>query len=744
MRKQAWLLCVTVLALAAPGLAQGVRYNGEVRNNSGLAVPYASVYICTLAATGTPCSPTANIYSDPSLTQALANPIQTDPYGRYGFWIAPGSYTEQVSGFGIATFTRPFSSLSSAKQVYNVKDYGAAGDGSTSDTAAVQAAITAANGGIVYFPSGTYLVGSLSLPSGTTLQGEGSQVAELKWTGTTGTLLSNGGSANNITVTGLTLDGNNTAATGIGFSGGTTFHKIRMNVIQNFSGSGGTCLKWDFVLDSAIDNNQFQGCYNALVFSNSSNNDSVKENWIYAGNVNPISVSDSGQVVLARNLIQSNTGPIASYVKNGQDVVFDADWVENNGDGTANSRAFVFQTDSGSYSLENSIKHCYISGGTNGANGTALGFTGSGGHLFPTLENNYWIGYSGFQTGASASMSMVCVNDNNTLGGSVCNVALGGSIATAGTGGVTFSPAGATRVYTVFGGAPGNYQGYFVVYDVTDSAVILDFVGSNWYTNNYPFDAGSGWVRGGAFLSDTANAAGTGQVRLASGDAINFRNNANSADVNGVSKDSSDVVHLGGTAGASVATLTDTLLSTAGFVTNTAGGLLGTSTLTGAGFGSQTANYFLAAPNGSTGNPSFRAIVAADLVAYNTPSASTNSSISATTMATAPSGGTAVYRFTWYLDVTVAGSGCTTNTIIAPTLYWTDPNASSQTSNGNSFSIGTAPAVGSWWGTVNAYEITTLAAKANTTVQYAVSYTPGSGCSPAPQIQIYPILERVM
>lgn len=48
-------------------------------------------------------------------------------------------------------------------QVLNVKAFGAKGDGVTDDTAAVQAAINAANaanGGVIYFPSGIYLIGS--------------------------------------------------------------------------------------------------------------------------------------------------------------------------------------------------------------------------------------------------------------------------------------------------------------------------------------------------------------------------------------------------------------------------------------------------------------------------------------------------------------------------------------------------------------------------------------------------------
>lgn len=44
---------------------------------------------------------------------------------------------------------------------YNVKDYGAAGDGITNDTAAIQAAINVAvagGGGVIYVPPGTYIV----------------------------------------------------------------------------------------------------------------------------------------------------------------------------------------------------------------------------------------------------------------------------------------------------------------------------------------------------------------------------------------------------------------------------------------------------------------------------------------------------------------------------------------------------------------------------------------------------------
>lgn len=52
-------------------------------------------------------------------------------------------------------------SLNALKNNYfNVKNFGALGDGTTNDYTAINAAITAASGGTLYFPPGTYLVGT--------------------------------------------------------------------------------------------------------------------------------------------------------------------------------------------------------------------------------------------------------------------------------------------------------------------------------------------------------------------------------------------------------------------------------------------------------------------------------------------------------------------------------------------------------------------------------------------------------
>jgi hypothetical protein len=76
---------------------------------------------------------------------------------------------------------------------YNVKAYGAKGDGSTDDRAAIQAAINAAasSGGVVYFPAGTYYLSSgLSTTSNkVTFLGANSSAVVLKMMSATGDTL---------------------------------------------------------------------------------------------------------------------------------------------------------------------------------------------------------------------------------------------------------------------------------------------------------------------------------------------------------------------------------------------------------------------------------------------------------------------------------------------------------------------------------------------------------------------------
>lgn len=66
--------------------------------------------------------------------------------------------------------------------VFNVIEYGATGDGTTNDTAAIQAAIDAAevNGGVVFFPRGSYKVTKITVAAANVeLVGEGAQLSQI-------------------------------------------------------------------------------------------------------------------------------------------------------------------------------------------------------------------------------------------------------------------------------------------------------------------------------------------------------------------------------------------------------------------------------------------------------------------------------------------------------------------------------------------------------------------------------------
>ncbi len=154
----------------------------------------------------------------------------------------------------------------------DVKAEGAVGDGTADDTAAIQAALNAvpANGGIVNFPPGNYVVNSpLILKRGTTLRGThtpayfagGTTVTSSckilvgpAWTGTDGQGLihcnnTGGGDIKNIAVENLALSGEQRAASGGGVVHGVRFPdqalyngeqswRFRDVSIGHFTGSG--------------------------------------------------------------------------------------------------------------------------------------------------------------------------------------------------------------------------------------------------------------------------------------------------------------------------------------------------------------------------------------------------------------------------------------------------------------------------------------------------------------------------
>ena len=118
--------------------------------------------------------------------------------------------------------SRTISSYGVISIVFNVKDFGAKGDGVTNDTQAIQNAIDAARavgGGIVYFPRGIYMVDRLTRISNITLKGKLDAVLMLNPQGKKQVNQQSGiiymttskYSITNVTIEGLIFDGNKEA-----------------------------------------------------------------------------------------------------------------------------------------------------------------------------------------------------------------------------------------------------------------------------------------------------------------------------------------------------------------------------------------------------------------------------------------------------------------------------------------------------------------------------------------------------
>ena len=160
---------------------------------------------CTVYVAGT--STAATLYSDNGTTP-LANPFLSSSTGQVAFYAANGTYDLVVSKIGYLTVTISAIELddllastgssgvgyiaagtgavattvqTKLRESVSVKDFGAVGDGTTDDSAAINAAI--ASNRNIYFPAGTYFIASsiqVASKSNVVLQGAGVDVAIIK------------------------------------------------------------------------------------------------------------------------------------------------------------------------------------------------------------------------------------------------------------------------------------------------------------------------------------------------------------------------------------------------------------------------------------------------------------------------------------------------------------------------------------------------------------------------------------
>lgn len=174
MRKLTLTLLTLILAfsLSARERIDGfVEYGNQkpkVAGQLALTTPVQGSYpgaTVTVYLAGT--STLATVY-DTAGGATKGNPFTADVKGYYYFYANDGCYDIRYSGGGIpASYTRAdiCTREGEALELFNVKAYGAKGDGVTNDTDGVQTAVSAliaAGGGHLYFPPGTYLWGDQS------------------------------------------------------------------------------------------------------------------------------------------------------------------------------------------------------------------------------------------------------------------------------------------------------------------------------------------------------------------------------------------------------------------------------------------------------------------------------------------------------------------------------------------------------------------------------------------------------
>jgi hypothetical protein len=134
-----------------------------------------------------------------------------------------------------------FSMIQQGKQFNNALDFGVTGDGLTNDTAALQAAINASAGGVLYLPAGVYRCSTLSLVANLTLIGAGQNNTIIRSNGTVVDSFVAGLSTDYVTVQDLQIDfadiSSVTATSAFGFFN-SNFVAIRNCTVVKFNKLG--------------------------------------------------------------------------------------------------------------------------------------------------------------------------------------------------------------------------------------------------------------------------------------------------------------------------------------------------------------------------------------------------------------------------------------------------------------------------------------------------------------------------
>ncbi len=138
--------------------------------NFSTAIPNGSVVTIISLGGATPST---------DVTDYTATPDNSSVSNTIGYWLAQSTFN-QNSNYQVTGTPTARNLATRGGDVINVKDFGAVGNGTTDDTAAIQAAITAAPAGAaIYFPKGSYKAYLVQVTKDITIFGDGMDVTEL-------------------------------------------------------------------------------------------------------------------------------------------------------------------------------------------------------------------------------------------------------------------------------------------------------------------------------------------------------------------------------------------------------------------------------------------------------------------------------------------------------------------------------------------------------------------------------------
>lgn len=195
-----------------------------------------------------------NTTGSPQPPAAVSTPVVTSSQFDIAFCSTVGSIIARYTGQWLCSRNIPI----------NVMWFGAKGDGSTDDTAAIKSAINviapftggngATPGGELYFPCGVYISGTLSVQFGQVISGGGPDCSILKWKAS---------SVSTFITTDTTLAGSVTV------QGTETFRNLSIDGNASNQGAGNQyCLHIQNVQLVVVDNVKITNCYLTAILVN--------------------------------------------------------------------------------------------------------------------------------------------------------------------------------------------------------------------------------------------------------------------------------------------------------------------------------------------------------------------------------------------------------------------------------------------------------------------------------------------